>query len=247
MMKGTVQTKTLNNNKVTAFWFPIAEKEFQLQINEIFGEELYKLGKRKKGGVYLDIGACLGLASIYFRDWAKMIYAVEPSTECYKALFNNTKEITNIQTFNCAMADKNARLKLCSINSKSVPQTFYPGNKSVVGSEIVPCKTMDVFFKENKINHIDVMKLDVEGSEYSLLASPGFAKVADKIDFIIGESHFTNDGAAPLFIPEILKEYGFKTKFLKEKNFIRHLGMTFGKVDKIYSVNVRTMFYAERK
>jgi hypothetical protein len=54
----------------------------------------------------------------------------------------------------------------------------------------VKAKSIDHFFEENGIMHVDFMKFDPEGAEDMILRSEGFKKVADKIDNIIIEFHF---------------------------------------------------------
>lgn len=237
----------INNKKKTSLWCPLSEKEINTQLNEIFADECYKLARRKKNAIYLDIGANIGMTAYYFNKWAKMIYLIEPSKECFKSLQNNTKDMKNVKIFNYAIADINGFRPLYGIDPDSSPQNLKITKGNLITSvENAPCITIDKFFEDNKIDHIDVMKIDVEGYEYQILASPGFAKVVDKIDFIIGEGHITEEGGMPEFIPEILKDYGFTTKFTDSKSYTRNLKISFGDILKEYSILINNIFYAER-
>jgi FkbM family methyltransferase len=251
---GTVSGfKKLNKGKKTELYSPLPEEELNQQLTEIFISETYKPALRKKNAVYLDVGANIGMAATYFKDWAKMIYSIEPAKECFQALELNTKNMTNIKRFNLAIAGSTEKMRLFGVKD-SVPQTFYSelirpidAELPVASIDVVDAVTMDKFFEDNKIKHIDVMKIDVEGYEYIIFGSPGFEKVAKKIDFIIGESHFTPDGGMPMFLPEILKEYGFEVKWMDYHTYVRNLTIQYGDKIKKYKVRPDTMFVAERK
>ena len=53
------------------FYTALSKEVAQQQYDEIFKVEEYKAGRRKRGMVVVDAGACMGLASLYFKDWAK--------------------------------------------------------------------------------------------------------------------------------------------------------------------------------
>ena len=75
-------------------------------------------------------------------------------------------------------------------------------------SEEVECITFDTLFANEKIEHVDFMKLDVEGSEVEVLSSEGFRKVAPKIDLIVLEIHAWN-GRHPNQVKDALRGNGF--------------------------------------
>ena len=58
-----------------------------------------------------------------------------------------------------------------------------------VGSEEVETITLDRFFEENNIDHLDFLKVDIEGAEAQVFGGDGFDKVKDKIDVIMLEYH----------------------------------------------------------
>ena len=239
--------KNLNNGTPTEIFYPISDREFQNQFSEIFNEEHYKQG-RVKNSVYVDIGANIGLTALYFKDYAKEYYAIEPSKECFEALQKNTQGI-NIKTFNCAIYNENKEYYLYQVAEDSVGQTLIPGDNAIFGRIPVQGKRLDTFFEENNIEHVDVMKIDVESSEYFILPDPSFEKVASKIDLIIGEGHFdATTGAMPYIIPVILKEYGFETEFTQIKNMIYKLYYTSSQGErKKYELMTNTIFVGRRK
>lgn len=246
MKKISVKHKKLNKGKITEIYHPLDDKEFQDQLNEIFNTEQYKAGKKK--GVFVDIGANIGLSALYFKDYATEYYAIEPSLECFKALELNTKGM-NIKRFNHAVWPIEGRDFLCQTKDGSSPQTFFPDEEKVVGREEVECKPIDKFFEENNIEHVDVLKIDTEGSEYIIFPSDSFERVADKIDMIIGESHYTTSfGGIPELVPVMLEKYGFKTKFIKLKipNIVYTMHYTGDGKEKAFHYLANTIFVATR-
>mgnify|MGYP001583782647 CR=1 FL=1 len=241
-----IQNEKVNNGKKIELKACISQEIISQQATEIFFHEHYK--PDKKGKVCLDIGANIGLASLYLKDYAEEIHAIEPSYECYQCLVENTKDY-NIKTYPIAIGTANEKRKLFGKEDEP-PQTFYNNIFNNYTYNIdVESLTIDRFMDENNINHVDIMKIDVEGAEYEIFMSPGFEKVADKIDFIIGEAHVLVN-CFPMAIPEILKTYGFETEFkqLKEPNYIYHISFENPEINYKKQVNIpmNTIFVARK-
>ena len=54
-------------------------------------------------------------------------------------------------------------------------------------TEKVQVKTLATFMKDEGIDHIDILKIDIENGEDEVFTAPDFKDVASKISFIIGE------------------------------------------------------------
>lgn len=164
----------------------------EIYYDGIYMDVLNVLDKEKKDPVIVDVGANIGVVTQYLREHAKKVYSIEPAKEHFEALSKN-KEFNkwdNVEIFNCAISDKDgeAELRLFSSNRTSHSLMFkkQPGEKS----ETVPTKTFMTFFKENKIDHVDFMKFDVEGAEELILPSKDFAEASKIISNIEIEFHF---------------------------------------------------------
>ena len=221
---------------------PLDEAMTRTQLGEIFVEGQYKSGLIKKDMVIIDLGANMGMASLYFRKHAKMIYAIEPSKAPYEALVKNTEKYSNIKTFNLAIMHENGPVKLQAGEKSPIPDSIFGNNKI---SEMVQAVTIEKFMKDNKIEHVDLLKIDCEGAEYFILPSFEFIRMSPRIDNIIGEAHRFGD-ASHEFIPEILNDSGFKTEFLPIDNYFKTLDYHDGPSDKIknYKVQYQTIFRA---
>ena len=219
------------------------DKEINDQINEIFSDKDYELAKRKKDMIVLDVGANVGMFSLFIKDYAKKIYALEPSRRCFECLKINTKDWNNIEIFNIGLANRKDKAMLFGKGDQT-PQTMMLEGEN---KEVIDITTIEDFMNEQKIDHVDVMKIDTEGAEYIILADQTFRNMASKIDFVIGESHFVND-----MIPEhaimMLERAGFKAKLLPLNNFVLWLNYenTYtGQKDR-FEVRKPTLFIGEK-
>ncbi len=188
-------------------------------------EEIYKTGlfepfipKVKENTVVIDCGANVGLASYYFSSRFETVYAVEPAKEHMDVLkyMLEYNKIENVKPFQFAlsMLDKPSE-KFYHYNNKTMNSLYsnLAVNNSTglqqTGFENVELKRLDTFINEQNIEHIDLLKLDVEGIEYELLGSEGFANIASKIDTIVGEIH-SYSGRNPSQLFDSLKINGFE-------------------------------------
>ncbi len=235
--------KNLNKGKTTNLYFNFSPDEARLQFEEIFIEEIYKKGRIKKDMVILDIGAAMGLSALYFKDYAKMIYACEPFPDVYESAVKNTS-YANIKCFQIGIAGSTREATLYGYNNQ--PAATMEIRPDITSTEQVQFMAIDDFFAENKINHLDLLKIDCEGAEYEIFCSEGFEKVAPKIDYIIGEAHL-QPPYYPFYIPEMLKENGFKTQWLPFDNFTQevHIRRPDGSIKK-YKSYLKTLFFAKR-
>src|SRR3990167_8438708 len=146
------------DGKKYAMVYDCPDQEINNQINEIFSEKCYELAKRKKDIIVLDVGANVGMFSLYIKDFARKIYAVEPSRRCFECLKENTKDWDNIEIFNVGFWNIKGKNFLYG-KGEETPQTMVMGGEN---RELIDTVTIEEFIKENKIEHIDVMKIDVE-------------------------------------------------------------------------------------
>ena len=187
--------------------------------------------KKLKLEIIFDIGAHKGefAKSVLNIKTTKKIYAFEPQKE----IFNEYSKILNknrkIKYINFALSDVSGKRRI-QINKKTSTSTFSKINinsnwfkiknlllgsyykSSFLKNEYVKTSTGDKFIKLFKLKYIDLLKIDTEGHEYSVLK--GFKKNFRKnsIKSILIEIH--NNA--------MYKKYNIKTieNFLKKNNFI---------------------------
>ena len=186
--------------------------------------------------ILLDIGAHKGESvNLFINNFSvHYIHSFEPSLNNYnelkKNIFNYKKKFKkiNFKIYNYGFGEKKKDLILnqtiesssstfnnININSKYYnKKIFYLKNNkaSFFTESLSKIDTLDNFLKQNKISSVDLIKIDTEGYEYSILK--GFTKNFHKAKFIFFEHHYDN---------MLIKNYTFLNinVLLKKNNFIK--------------------------
>lgn len=182
------------SSKLHGFFFhpPISANYLGHQFAEIYRDGVYApFVEEKKGLTILEIGANVGITSYYFSQFAKKVYSVEPSKEHFDTLsrmilFNDLK---NIIPINKALYINSGELPLYHNKNKTMYSLHAAVDDKSIKPETVECITIEELMKEHKIKKVDLMKLDIEGSEYEVLGHTAFKNVADRIKTILVERH----------------------------------------------------------
>lgn len=184
------------------------------QFAEVYKDKIYEPYLQGKSNLnILDIGANIGVTAYYFSHFGH-VWSVEPSSEHFAILetmikFNRLDD--KITPINKAIYIKQGQYEFHHNKNKTMFSLHGAVDDQSTPIEKVEAIPLDQLFEENKIEHIDLLKLDVEGSEVEIFSSEGFAKVAPKIDMIITETHSWN-GRNPNQIKDALESNGFKVK-----------------------------------
>lgn len=170
-------------------------------IGDIFEGDEYQSALPKL--TIFDVGAFGGEFSFYCYNFAKKIYAFEPDPRPYAVLEERVKKfgMDKIEVFPLAIAS--------SAGERSFHATGYGGSRILPDSEVqnedvIKVKTISLieFMKEHNVEHIDILKMDIEGGEDEIIRSIDFKDIVDKIDVIVGE-HLGG-------VDQLLLAYGFK-------------------------------------
>lgn len=123
---------------------------------------------------YFDIGAWIGVTSLYGAGLAKHCYAFEPDPIACKHfqsnLLLNPKLQAKITLSRCAISDKNGEDVLGSVTS----DVGGDSNSSLLFKNgrinwTVPTTTLESYIKENNLNDFNFIKMDIEGAESIVL------------------------------------------------------------------------------
>ncbi len=149
--------------------------------------------------VIFDVGAHIGTVSLEYEKKfsAARIYAFEPFPESFSVLRENIKDHAHINGFNLAFSNKQGVLSMYSNTSSatnSLLQTdpnanYYWGKGLLETNERVSVQTdmIDSFCQSKKIDHINILKLDVQGSEFDVLVGANDMLASQLIDLIYME------------------------------------------------------------
>ena len=135
----------------------------QTLIDQINKEKMYdRFFDGKTDLTFLDIGANIGLVSIYAAPACKRIVAVEPSPETYQELLSLTLPFKQIEPIQFALTKQNSEsdFYVNDINSTASSTVNTYGKKiSVFGLSLH--SILNIY----QLEHVDVCKVDAEGGE----------------------------------------------------------------------------------
>ena len=145
------------------------ESTKELYITEIFDKKLHTYNQTvREGDVVVDIGASVGIFTESIIDKnPKHVYCVEPYPPHYKNLKYNMRNYSNVTCI---------PIGISSSGGEQIFETAVHGNEASM-----ECITFKQFIQIFEINHIDFLKLDCEGGEYSILSEEFINKMAKYI------------------------------------------------------------------
>lgn len=177
-----------------------------------------------KDPIILEAGAHYGIDTVKFvKTWPNAtILSFEPNPNAYERLIHATKNFDIVKPYNLALSNYNGEATLHVCYGTEGNEVVFEGASSLLeaseGMKIhyqgpkvtVPCVVLDDFCKENGIDHIDFMWLDMAGMEnQALKSSPEILKTVSMIfvetnfqEFRIGMSQYSE-------LKSFLEESGF--------------------------------------
>lgn len=202
-------------NKIQGIFFRDIRNDYVANIlKELYIDCVYdQFFRGKKDLITIDLGSNVGLFTQYAVPYSKIVYSVEPSLQHFETLnqlitFNN---LTNVIPIRKAISNKNGTVTFYH-NPNS---TAFSLTELVTGQEkeIVESITLEDLFKEQKIDHVDILKIDVEGEELKIIGSSNFDNIAAKIKTIVGEFH-SFMGVSPSLLVAALRDRGYQVRQL---------------------------------
>lgn len=170
-----------------------------------------------RNSLVVDVGANVGVFSLFAASRARVVYSLEPSSSNFSFLVSNTRDTKKIIPLNMACADSDGFGYLNVSTdpvSFSLQKTTTPNNQESVN--LISLKTL---FERNRIEYCDFLKLDCEGSEFEIILNSESAIMA-RIRSIVMEYH---DHLSVRFshhdLLKKLSSFGFQTVTYNVKGF----------------------------
>lgn len=203
-------------------------KEFKEKFNR--GRLLQNVTE-KNDPIIFDIGAHHGESVVYFKKYfpAATIFSFEPDSDSFSIL--SSKDINRVSYFNLALSNKdgtesfyrnkishtNSLLKVNLSGKDSIAITKAIAEKDVqylesFNDEVhVDTSRLDSFIKDQSINQIDILKIDVQGAECKVLAG-GLTALSDTRVIVMEISFFDYYEHQTTFldVEKILVPLGFR-------------------------------------
>ena len=219
------------------------QKYFENFSREIVIKNIVK----KEDPICFDVGAHIGESVVYFNKLFNnpLIYSFEPSPKSFKILKNNNYKnnicfnyaISNITGntvfFENEISHTNSLVKINSLSVDSIKK------QKTINSKInVKAIKLDDFIIEQKINKIDLLKVDVQGAES--LIFEGSQNTLKKTKVVIVEicffDYYENKGGF-FDIEKFLKPKGFSLFSISEISYNPMNGRT-DWVEAIYKIDI---------
>ena len=189
IVKTTNNTNVIieSNNYLAKKHFDDPRNYADLILNQINNQQLY-FPYLKESSVIFDIGANIGLFSLHCVNCAKVVYSFEPTPQHFNLLTEFTKPYTNIKPVNVAISDKDADITFYMSDDNTTMNSIinqYGKKTTVKGRSILS------FIQEQKIDKVDFIKCDIEGSEMIALTPETVSPLYNFVDKWFIEVHAT--------------------------------------------------------
>lgn len=184
-------------------------------IKETFVDRFYERYGRPVGEpwVVVDIGGGIGDFSIIaaHRRPANRVYTFEPFPGSFALLLKNLKRnrLSNVHAFQQAVWSGKGSLALDTSTGEPVQFISREIDENTAGRETVPCDSLEGIFAGLEIQRCDLMKIDAEGAEYTILFNTPDS-VLSMIDCMIMEYHDAITQHNHTELVDFLRNKGFR-------------------------------------
>jgi len=174
--------------------------------------------------VFIDIGANIGGYSLFVAAKAAgkaRILAIEPQPEIFERLVYNIRQndFACIKALDCAVSDKDGEITLFLPEHNRGETSMRIVNSDINGKQLrVMARTLLGLIQEERYDHVDAVKLDVEGAEDLILET--FYKTAPQHlwpKLVLMEY---SNGRWAVDLPRIMKINGYREMLRTKQNVV---------------------------
>ncbi len=189
----------------------------------------------RPGMTIVDIGANVGFYTALFSQLVAprgTVYAFEPDPFCSGILRDRirTLPLQNVHVESAALGETEGEVTLWCSNRDRAENRIYPFDPKVpVETVQVAALRLDTYCRTHHIDHIDAVKIDVEGAEVSVLR--GMREVLAKsppawmfIEFC--PEHLRDAGTSPEAFWQTLAAYGYDCYSMDDEGQVGKIGDT---------------------
>lgn len=174
-------------------------------IREIWQENVYRMESGDCDGVVVDIGANIGAFSIYaFLHGAKNVIAVEPDFDNRKVFAANIADTSKaaIALWPCAVCSAAGIVQFLSAAGGS--------RVDALGPLSVVAHTLEGILSAYTYGDIATMKIDIEGSEYPVIASAP-RDLLQRVHYLTMEFHATDAATFGALVSKVTETHCVQT------------------------------------
>jgi FkbM family methyltransferase len=170
--------------------FPFRMRESDVFVlEEILLERQYELQTPvRPAPVIVDAGANIGVAALWFlaQNPGATLYAFEPEPENFELLSANIGNLNGVTVEQAALGAEQTVATL-HLAAHGAMHSTRAGSGDEQRCVLVSSIRLGDYLKAHAIQRVDVLKIDVEGSEFDLLR--GLDSHLDSVRVIVGELH----------------------------------------------------------
>lgn len=186
--------------------------------------------------VCFDIGANIGITTVWLARQANIVHAFEPVRNNQIRLLETLElnNIRNVTLHRIAVAETTSKRDLFLYNSYGHHSLSENHVSEPVGKETIQTTTIDMFCRDYSINQIDIIKVDVEGFENEVLKGASSMLTDKKIKYIIFEHSkllMEKQGRSPDQVFSTLASHGYKVFTLEGTELQREDMFNLGQED----------------
>lgn len=167
--------------------------EFKWNAHEIVNADIELFTENyqpQQGNLVFDVGAGVGTSTMNFSRMVGRrgrVIAFEPDTDSYRRLTKLKKlfGMRNTIIYNLGLFDHTTTLTLYKDNEIGSRNSIYIQN--LPGKQQIEVTTLENFIVTHNIQHIDYIKMNIEGAEYSALK--GLGKYFENVNHFVVACH----------------------------------------------------------
>ena len=193
--------------------------DFEVLMQVLYNQE-YKIHVGLEAEYIIDGGANIGLASVHFKNRfpdAKII-AIEPESRNYEMVLKNTENYKEIYTEKSGLWSRDTHLEVVNSTVESWGFMVQECPEETKGS--IPAVSISSLMKKYNFPRIDILKIDIEGSEKELFEE-NYHEWLSKTKILLIEVHDGMKKGASKTLFRALEKYNYHLSPVGENLMIR--------------------------
>jgi FkbM family methyltransferase len=203
----------------------IGDESIDVYKNQLGDLSLYKCIDYKN---VIDIGANIGMTTLYFAEEASHVFSFEPDPKTFNYLLDNLEKnkIDNVSAFNVGIGK--SKSKSIIVRPPDNPSSNFVKSglvnlHSEYLEEHITLISLDRFVRNQSLRDIDLIKIDVEGLELAVLAGGGRTLRKNRPTVILEMNSFClnvlNCIPLPIFVKRLRSIFPFLLA-IDDRNFL---------------------------
>ena len=179
--------------------------------------DIKRLGSHFSPRCIFDVGANIGqTAAMFAKEFPQAeIYSFEPVSSTFRDMELNTKHLSKVKRFRLGLGSIRGTREIY-LSSMSLINSLVPELNVAHGPEhpheSIALNTVDEFCDEQRVDFIDLLKIDTEGFDLEVIKGAERMLAQKKVHFILAEVGFDESNKRFILLEDLrrhLRECGF--------------------------------------